>query len=1058
MKKKLTYFLLCLLIGISVAHAQTKSASGIVSGEDGEPIIGATVMAKGTTTGTVTDFNGEFNLSVPSSATTLVVSYVGMTTQEVAVGTNLRITLRTSSEMLDEVMVVAYGTVKKSSFTGSAASVKSEDLEKRTVSNITKALDGLAPGVRVTTGSGQPGADADINIRGINSIHANSKPLIVVDGIPYDGQLSSINTEDIDGMTILKDASAGALYGARGANGVVLITTKKGRSGAPEVSLKVNFGMSSRQLPRYQTMKSKEFIEALYSSFYNEEIAGGTSASQAGAAALDAMVNGPTAVFGKDQQYNPYNFPISELIDTNTGLIRSDAQLMWEDDWMDEITRNDALRQEYQFNVSGGSDKNQYLLSLGYLNDNGILKTTDFQRYTGRANIETQPVEWFNAGLGTSLAHTKSNALESIGSSTSNVWYSAQLMGPIFPVYLRDRSNGGAFITDENGNKQFDYGDFRPSGQQGNFNSVATLYDDKYQNTNNSASVRTHMDLIGLSEGWTNGLKFSASFGADYNNRARLRYYNPYFGNAANSNGRVTKSSAETLSYTFNQMLSYNKTFGDHHLDAMVSHEFYSFYYNYVAGQKTGFPFGGLYEPDAASTVTDVAGYSHKYRIESYLGRVNYDYLDKYYFSASIRRDGSSRFQTDNRWGNFWSLGANYRLSQEEYMRDLTWIDNLAVRASYGVQGNDALLHTSPNADGIRENDYYSWQALYDLGYANGSEPGAIVNKIENKDLSWETSHNLNLGIDFAFLQKYQVGIEWFNRKTTDLLLYYPLSMSTGFEGYFRNSGEMWNRGLELTLNARLISTKDFDWNVTLLGSAIRNKVTKLADDGEDILEGNVITRVGESIYSYYLCRSAGVDPMTGDQLYWATIDENGQEVDPYITTKTTYAQASRYVAGSKFADFEGSIITDLRYKNFDFSLNLRYSIGGEMIDGIYNSMMSFYYPAQTKHINLNRAWKKPGDITDIPRFEHGKNYPTTDDMLIDASYFAIKNVTLGYTLPANWIKSSGLKNIRIYATGDNLALFTHLKGMDPQFSLSGGTDYTYTPSRVISFGIDVKF
>jgi len=1044
-------------VGSSIA--QTRTISGVViSEDDGEPIIGASVLAKGTNAGTVTDYNGAFSAEIPSSATTLVVSYIGMTTKEVAPGTNMRITLAISSEMLDEVMVVAYGTTKKTSFTGSATTVKSEDLEKRTVSNITKALDGLAAGVKVTTGSGQPGADADINIRGINSINADSKPLIVVDGIPYDGQLSSINTEDIEGMTVLKDASAGALYGARGANGVVLITTKKGKSGAPEVSLKVNFGISSRLLPRYQTMKSKEFIEALYSSFYNEEISGGTPSSEAGAAALEAMVNGPAAVFGENQQYNPYNFPIAELIDINTGLIRNDAHLLWEDDWMDEITQNNALRQEYQVNISGGSDKNQYLLSLGYLNDKGILKTTDFQRYTGRANIETQPTEWFNAGIGTNLAHTKSNSLDAVGSSTSNVWYSAQLMGPIFPVYLRDRSNGGAFITDKDGNKQFDYGDYRPSGQQGNFNSVATLYDDLYQSTNNSASIRTHMDFIGLSEGWTNGLKFSVSFGADYNNRARLRYYNPYFGNASSSNGRVTKSSFEVLSYTFNQMLGYNRTFGDHHFDVMAAHEFYSNDKNHIAGEKTGFPFGGLYEPDAASTVSDVAGYSHKYRIESYLGRINYDYLDKYYFSASIRRDGSSRFQTDNRWGNFWSVGANYRLSQEDFMRDATWIDNLAARVSYGVQGNDALLQTTTNSDGLYDPDYYSWQALYDLGYSNGNEPGAIVNKIENRELSWETSHNLNIGLDFSFLQKYQVNVEWFNRRTTDLLLYYPLSSSTGFDGYFRNSGEMWNRGLELSLNARLIKTKDFNWNITLLGSVIRNKVTKLADDGQDILDGNSIIRVGESIYSYYLCRAAGVDPETGDQLYWATIDENGTEVEPYKTANTTYAQASRYVAGSKFADFDGSILTDLQYKNFDFSLNLRYSIGGEMIDGIYNSMMSFYYPAQTKHIDLRRAWKKPGDITDVPRFEHAKNYPATDNRLIDASFFAIKNVTLGYTLPTQWLRVIGLKHLRVYASGDNLALFTHLKGMDPQYSLSGGTGYAYTPSRVISFGVDVKF
>lgn len=1054
MMKRLTYLFLFLCIGIGVASAQTKRASGVViSGEDGEPIIGATVMAKGTTAGSVTDYNGEFSFDVPASATILSVSYVGMTTKEVPAGTNLRITLNTSSEMLDEVMVVAYGTAKKSSFTGSAATVKGDDLQKRKVSNISKALDGMAPGIKVTTGSGQPGADATINIRGINSINASAKPLIVVDGIPFDGQLSSINNDDIESMTVLKDATAGALYGARGANGVVMITTKKGKSSAPEVSLKANVGISSRSLPRYKTMKSKEFIEALYSSFYNEEVfVNGTPASQAGAAALEAMVNGPAKVFGENEQYNPFNYSMFELIDLNTGLVRSDAKLLWEDDWMDEITRNDAFRQEYQMNVSGGSDKNQYMFSLGYLNEKGILKTTDFQRYSGRANVETQPTDWFSAGFGANLAHTKSNSLESTGSSTSNVWYSAQLMGPIYPVYLRDRNNNGAFILDEDGNKQFDYGDHRPAGQQGNFNSVATLYDDRYQTTFNSASTRTHMDFGDKKNSWSEGLKLSLSFGADFYNRNRMTYYNPYFGNAASSDGRITKSSIEMQSYTFNQILSYRRSIGDHSFDAIVGHEFYSYFYNYISGGKTGFPFGGLYEPDAASTVSDVTGYSHKYRIESYLGRVNYDYKDKYYLSASFRRDGSSRFQKDNRWGNFWSVGANYRISQEEFMEEYSWLDNLAVRASYGVQGNDATL----DSEGFQ--DYYAWQALYDLGYANANEAGAIVKKIANKDLSWETSMNLNLGLDVAFLEKYQIGIEWFNRKTKDLLLEYPLNMSSGFEGYFRNSGKLRNRGFEIALNARLFDTKNFDWDITLMGAAIRNKVTKLTDDGKDILSGNSIIREGEPIYAYYVCRSAGIDPMTGEQLYWATVDGQGNDVDPYITTARTLALASRYVAGSKFADFEGSIINNFRYKDFDLSINMRYSIGGEMIDGIYNSLMSFSYPAQAKHANLNRSWKQLGDISDLPRYQHSVNYPATDDMLIDASYFAIKNITLGYTLPTRIAKNIGLKNLRVYAAGDNLALFTHLKGMDPQQSLSGGTDYVYTPTRVISLGVDVKF
>jgi TonB-linked SusC/RagA family outer membrane protein len=1034
-------------MSMGLATAQNRQVSGIVTDEAGEPIMGASVVVKGTSVGVFTNSEGKFTLDVPETAKILEVKFLGMQDEEAEIAPNLHIVLKPSTDALDEVIVVAYGTAKKSSFTGSATTIKSESIRQRKVSNVSKALDGLAPGVQVSSGSGQPGSGSNIYIRGLGSINASNNPLYVVDGIPYNGNISAINPGDIETITLLKDASAGALYGARGANGVVMITTKKGKSGVTELNFRANFGVSSRYIPRYETMGTKDFIEAQYSAFYNQEILDGTDPNLAGAAALQAMATGAAKIFGDGEQYNPYNMPVAELIDPATGRVNGNAVLRWEDDWLDEVTRNDAFRQEYGLDLSGGVDKAQYLMSFGFLQDNGILKTTDFKRYSGRVNVESKPFEWLAAGLGSNFARTETSSLGATGSGLSNVWSSAQMMGPLYPVYLRDASKpDGAFILDENGNKIFDYGENRPAGQQNKFNSIATLFDDRYLTSTNNLSTRSHLDFGNLKEGWAQGLKFAVSLGFDYYGSNGLTYYNPYFGNAADSNGRVTKANQTVLSYTFNQLLGYDRNFGDHHVDAIASHEWYALHVDYVSGQKTGFPFGGLYEPDAASTVLGVSGYSDKYRIESYLARINYDYAEKYYLSASLRRDASSRFHSENRWGNFWSVGANYRISKEEFLSDVTWLTNLAVRASYGVQGNDNL------------GDYYPWQSLYDLGYANANEPGAIVNKVPNKDLSWEKSGIVNIGIDASFWNRLQVGIEWFDRTTTDLLLPYPLPMSSGHEAYNRNSGSIRNSGVELNLTGKIIQTNDFTWDVTVLASKIGNKVLKLTDDGKDILSGSSIVREGEPIYSYYVVRSAGVDPLNGEPLYWATVDGAGNEVDPYITTNTTYAQASRYVAGSKYPDIYGSVSTQLKYKALDFSVSTNYSCGGKIVDGIYQSLMSFYYPAQAKHVDMKRAWRQRGDVTDIPRYEIGRNYPTSDDMLIDASYFSIKNITLGYTLASRITKKIGIKDLRLYVAADNLFLFTHLKGMDPQYSVSGGTDYVYTPARTVSVGIDLKF
>lgn len=1036
-----------LFVGIGLVNAQVSQVTGtVVSAEDGLPVVGASVLVKGTTVGTVTDIDGNFTISgVPEDGKIIVVSFIGLKSQELPIEPVMNVTLQSDAKVLEEVMVVAYGVAKKESFTGSAEVIKSEKIQARPVANVTKALDGLVSGVQTTSGSGQPGSGVSVVVRGYGSINSSQNPLYVVDGVPYDGNVVSINPNDIESMTVLKDASAGALYGSRGANGVVMITTKRGNSGKVKVNLKANWGVASRAIPRYETMDEAGYIETVYQSYKNNlVINNGMSPQAASVVALQNMKTGPTAIFGANEQYNPFNYSITELIDPATGKVRSDAVLKYSEDWMDEAMRNNPLRQEYNVSFTGGNEKTKYMFSVGYLDEKGLLKTTGFTRYNGRMNIESEVTDWFKAGMNASYSRNESNTAVENSSGSSNVWYTAQLMAPIFPVYEKDAE--GKDIIDVNGNKVFDYGTNRPAGASADWHTIATLYDDKYANNSDNLSGRLFAEIGNLKEGVLEGLKLSVNYGFDLVSADNMTYYNPYNGNSVSVKGSLQKSASRTFSFTFNQLLSYDRTFNKHHINALVGHEFYKYNYQYLGASKTGFPFGGLYELDAATNITGASSYQHNYAVESVLSRFAYDFDDRYYLSASFRTDGSSRFHKDNRWGQFWSVGANWRISREKFMKDVSWVDNLSMKVSYGVQGNDNI------------GTYYAWQSLYNFGSSNADYPGLSASSLGNPDLKWEKNANLNAGVEGRFMNRFNVAVEWYSRKTTDMLMLFPMASSLGFDGYNKNIGSMRNTGWDITLGADIFQGDSFNWRFTVMGSTVKNKVLQLADKPE-IISGNYIIKEGETLNSFYTATSAGVDPATGKQLYWVwDTDKNGVRGEKYISDSQSKATACKEIQGSRIPDIYGSFSNEFRYKNFDLSVLCTYSVGGKVLDGVYNTLMYGNYIGQAKSAHLERAWKQPGDITDVPRIEIGKSYIITDNNLINASYLAIKNITLGYTLPAKVLKSLGLESLRLTATGDNLVLFNHLRGMDPQYNFTGGTNFGYVPVRTISFGIDVTF
>ena len=841
MKKVLLALSFVMVLGLSSIMAQTRTITGTVTGsDDGMPIPGASVFVKGTTVGTVTVGNGTYSLNVPESAEILVFSFVGMETQEIAIAGRsvIDVQLASSSIAMEEVIVVAYGTAQKSSFTGSADVVSTAKIEKRTVASVTKALEGTVAGVQTTSGGGQPGSESTIRIRGFGSINASSEPLYVVDGIPYDGLISAINPNDIESVSILKDASASALYGARGANGVVILTTKKGTQvGDPKINYKMTLGISSRAFPDYDKVGEKEYMELAYQSVKNQLIFVNSQSPN------DAAVNALSAYmteFG-GEIYNPYNISSELLIDPETGALSSQAQLNYSDSWIDEALRDYPLRKEYQLSITGGSENTKYLLSVGYLDEQGLARNTQYDRYSGRISVDSKLKEWISSAMSASFSTTNQNYLTNTGSSYNNIWYSASNMGPIYPVYIRD--NNGELVLDGEGNKQFDYGVNRPTAS--NFNSIATLFDDKRQIKYDNLSGRgmlkfdTEREDLGLLKDF----HFDLNFGFDYYNGNRLIYNNPFFGDGASVNGRGYKYNYRTFSYTFNQLLGFSKNLGSHAIDFLVGHEYYSFEKSTLYTGKQGFAFGGLYELSAAATPTDVESWTDTYRVESYLSRLNYNFADKYYLSASFRTDGSSRFFKDNRWGKFWSIGGAWRISEESFLTSVEFVDNLTLKASYGSQGNDMLLNSDDT------DNYYAWQSFYDLTYPNNSNGGVYLSSLENKDLLWEKNNNLNIGFESKmFDNKVSLSFEYFKKKTVDLLLFRPKATSTGFDGYWDNVGDMENKGVDISLGLSVFNSGSFKWDVSVLWSHLKNEVTKLSTADQEIIVGSRIITVGEPI------------------------------------------------------------------------------------------------------------------------------------------------------------------------------------------------------------------
>ncbi len=1063
MEKRLTMILACLFLSLGMALAQTAVTGTVVSQEDGQPIIGATVRVVGASAGAVTDADGKFSISMPAGHNKLKVTYVGMVDQDVTVkGNSVRVVLVPDQTNLDEVMVVAYGTAKKSAFTGSAAVVKSDDIAKISSSNAMSALSGKVSGVQINSATGAPGQESfSIRIRGISSINAGNDPLIIVDGAPYNGDINNLNQNDIASMTVLKDAASAALYGARGANGVVIITTKNGREGTSSITVDAKWGANTRGVEFYNTVESPAaYYEAYYQSLKNYRTGLGDDAATAHRWALNNMFSG-----GYDLGYNVYTVPEGQDFIGPNGKLNPNATLgrvinvngteylLYPDSWRDAAYQT-GVRQEYNVTATGSNDKGSFYGSAGYLKNEGISIGSDYARFTGRLKADYQLRSWLKLSGNFNYAHYKANSLADDGGSTVGNVFMVKNMAPIYPLYIRDAA-GNILQDSKTGLAMYDWGDGTVTGltrpTMTGSNPIFANYFDKNQNEGNS------LDATGTAEiRFLEDFKFTSANTVMLDETRFTYTNNPYYGQFAANNGSIQKAHVRTWAYNYQQLLNWHHLFDKHDVEVMLGHEYYRTRYYYLTASKNNV--FSVFNDELAGAVNtgSMNSYTTDYNVEGWFGRVQYNYDNKYFGSLSYRRDASSRFHPDHRWGNFWSLGGAWIISKEKWF-NAPWVDELKFKASYGEQGND-------NIGSYLYTDTYS---IVPSGDGAGVKPSSTKG---NETITWEKNGNFNTGFEFSFFRGRLAGsIEYFYRRTSDMLAFFALPASSGWSGYYDNVGNMQNMGAEVELDGTLIRTKDFEWGLNLNFTAYKNEITSIADKNktqtvegsEGYASGSYFYGEGESLYTFYMSKYAGVDENGKSMFYKDKLDENGNIIGRETTT--TPGEATYYLCGTALPWAYGGFGTRFSYKGFDLAVDFNYQLGGQIYDSDYAGMMGITSTGRGSaiHADLLNSWTEENPNTNIPKLiiDDTSATTTSDRFLIGASYLSLQNLNFGYTFPTKMTSKVGIGKLRVYLTATNLWLWSKRQGLDPRQSITGGASSAYySAMRTISGGISVTF
>ncbi|AJH16450.1 SusC/RagA family TonB-linked outer membrane protein [Myroides profundi] len=1026
------YAILFVFVSVLNLQAQEKLVTGSVTDISGA-LPGVSVLIQGSDEGTMTDLDGNYSIKV-NNGQVLVFSFIGYTTKNITYKGQevLNVKLADEASELGEVIInVPYGTANKKTYTGSVGLIQAKSIEKSQVSNVTKILEGSVAGVQSFSASGQPGSEATIRIRGVGSVNASSKPLYVVDGVPYEGELSAIAASDIESMTVLKDATAATLYGSRAANGVVMITTKQGtRDTAPQIEITAKHGISSRSRSDYKQLSTNQYMELQWEAIRNGRM------DNAKMNAADAAEYATKNLIGSIG-INPYGLdnPMPVGVD---GKLLPGLNPLWNDNWEDALSQN-ARYTDVNLKVSGGGANSRYFISGGFLNDQGYVLESGFKRYNLRSNIVVDAKSWLELGLNVSAASSEQNYPKQDDSAISNVIGFARGLPSFYPIYQRDLTTGAYLLDEDTGNRLYDYGAYRKSSYA-RYNLVATLPEDLSSIKKDVATVRTYAQVKLL-----DNLKFKSSLNVDYNSTNNHNVINPDFGPSAESGGSISRKNTRTVSMTFNNILNYNVDLDDkNNISAMVGQEYYQFDSNAFGGARQQIIMNGYLEPSAASKLLDFYGDADQYKMLSFFGNAQYSYDRKYYLSASYRADASSRFHPSTRWGGFWSFGASWKVIDEDFMsayRD-TWLSNLLFRASYGAQGNDNI-------------GYYAYQALFNI-YNNLGESGLYASRIGTPDLSWESNLNLNIGVDFGLFNDRLTGtVEYFERRSKDLLFNRQLASSIGFSSVQENIGAMKNYGWEFTLDGYPIVTDDWKLHLGMNLTTYKNKITALPS--KEMWSGNKKWVEGGSLYDFYLAEWAGVNPENGNA-QWYLQNEDGSK-----TVTEDYSQITkkdRIHKGNSLPDVTGGFLTEVTYKNWQLAANFVYTVGGK----IYNSdKTSLYRQAgngNTWSADMMDRWTPENTDTDVARLSTNPRSSWTnqsDRFLVDRSFLKLKNLTVSYNLPKEWLRKINLGSASIFFQAENLFTWTKEQGLDPEQTFDGNTYYRYPAMKTLSLGVNIK-
>ena len=1010
--KKLFLLLTALVVAVGTLAAQNRTVSGTVtSAADGDPLIGATVMGVGTKIGTATDINGKFSLSLPESVTKIQVSYISMKTVEVTITPGEMLIAMENANTLDEVVVTGYGVQRKAAFTGAASVLDGEAIDKKSDVNFVKALEGSVTGFQYNNSTSSPGTWGSVYIRGRGSLSSSSQPLYVVDGVPVNSDadgldsdsnnffdpMAAYNPNDIESVTVLKDAAATAIYGSRAANGVIIITTKKGGEGKFNLNIDIKQGLT--------------------------KMANNNMKYASAAETLDWFTKGYMAARGGS--YDDWHSQLSDY-------------LGWDGkqntDWIDAVTRTGYF-QEYNISFNGTSGNTNYYASVGYVDAEGIVINSNNTRYSGRVNLDTK-YKYFSAGVNASLSWSKNNNFSQAtsGSMGSPLTSAVSLWLPTDPIYNEDGSYYG--ISSYNPVAVNDK-------KLGNLNEVTN------QTINANPWLRIDLPF---------GIWAKTNLGVNLVDQTDYEYwsavYNPQ-GMDYNGLGQQYKQRVSTITWT--NTIGWTKTFNEKHdINLLLGQECqrYDFHSDYYS--RTDFPFAdsGMRDMTTAASDNGSAYYRSESRLASYFMDAHYSYDDRYYLSASFRRDGSSVFGSDNRWGNFWSVGAKWRLTQESFMKDLTWLNNAALRVSYGTVGNQSLP------------DLYAARGFYQAGANYNQTPGMIPAQISNPDLTWETSRKFDLGFDLSIFNRVNFTFDYYNDDTSDALYKVPLSMTTGIDSYYRNIGKIRNRGIEFGVNGVAYTSRDLSVSLFANLTWNQNKVLKLADGSVEYTYQ--IIEEGRPYTQFYMPEYAGVDRETGKALYYryakGTKDDSGKDLSNVLTDN--YSEAEKRHVGAAAPKVFGAFGFNARGYGFDLSMQFNYRLGAKVFDSGHDftgwNMSTYRTPLKTM---VKNSWTPENPDAKYPQYIFGDpnkvssgNYSSR--WLMSGNYLRLSNITLGYTIPASITKKALISKCRIYTSFDNVHTWTasDFVGYNPETYANGVIAWQYPATFTFTGGIQLTF